>query len=104
MCAVASGPNSIPVSPDWGKRLLSREEQERAEGPDMGEIQQPSADQSHAGTTLLIEEGSRRKRDHRGELNDAATEGDRTQDMSTKEPQWWREQRTQENTTSKGTL
>ncbi|CDJ51554.1 hypothetical protein EBH_0042700 [Eimeria brunetti] len=101
---VAWGPNSIPVSPDWGKRLLSREEQVRAEGPDMGEIHQPSVEQPHAGTTLLTEEGYRRKRDHSGELNDAAAGGDRPQDTSTKEPQWWREQRALEDTTSKGTL
>ncbi|CDJ52917.1 hypothetical protein EBH_0053470 [Eimeria brunetti] len=32
MCAVVTGPNSIPVSPDWGKKLLGREVQVTAEG------------------------------------------------------------------------
>ncbi|CDJ62567.1 Reverse transcriptase, related [Eimeria necatrix] len=104
MCAVATGPNSIPVSPDWGKRLRIGEKRERAEGPDVGETQQPPADQSHAETTLQIKEGSRRRLDHSGELNDATTEGDRPQDTSTKELQWWREQRVQEDATPKGTL
>ncbi|CDJ50398.1 hypothetical protein EBH_0033300 [Eimeria brunetti] len=73
---LASGPNSIRVSPDWGKRLLGREEQVHAGDPDMGENQQPLAVQSHAGTTLLIEEGHARKRDHSGELDGDVAEGD----------------------------
>ncbi|CDJ65372.1 OSJNBa0042D13.18 protein, related, partial [Eimeria necatrix] len=97
-------PNSIPVSPDWGKRLRIGEERERPEGPDVGETQLPLADQSHAETTLQIKEGSRRRLDHSGEQNDATTEGDRPQDTSTKELQWWREQRVQEDATPKGTL
>ncbi|CDJ47229.1 hypothetical protein EBH_0015150 [Eimeria brunetti] len=60
--------------------------------------------QSHAGTTLLIEEGHTRKRDHSSELDGDAAEGDCPQDTGTKEPQWWREHRTQEDTASKGTL
>ncbi|CDJ47249.1 hypothetical protein EBH_0034020 [Eimeria brunetti] len=104
MCTVATGPNSIPVSPDWGKKLLGREVQVNAEGQDAGENQQPLAVQSHAGTTLLIEEGLTRKRDHSSELDGDAAEGDCPQDTSTKEPQWWREHRPQEDTASKGTL
>ncbi|CDJ48236.1 Reverse transcriptase, related [Eimeria brunetti] len=104
MCAVATGPSPIPVSPDWGKKLLGREVQVNAEGQDVGENQQPLAVQSHAGTTLLIVEGLRRKRDHSSELDGDAAEGDCLQDTSTKEPQWWGEHRAQGDTTSKGTL
>ncbi|CDJ34780.1 uncharacterized protein EMH_0092710 [Eimeria mitis] len=68
----AQGPNPIPVSPDWSKKLPGREEKENAEGPDLGENQQPLAIQSHAGTTLLIEEGHASKRDHRSELHSGA--------------------------------
>ncbi|CDJ50703.1 hypothetical protein EBH_0035650 [Eimeria brunetti] len=104
MCAVETGLNSIPVSPDWGKKLLGREVQVNAEGQDVGENQQPLKVQSHAGTTLLIEEGLTCKRDHSSELDGDAAEGDCTQDTSIKEPQRWREHRAQEDTTSKGTL
>ncbi|CDJ52037.1 hypothetical protein EBH_0002660 [Eimeria brunetti] len=104
MCTVATGPSSIPVSPDWGKKLLGREMQVNAEGQDVDENQQPLAVQSHAGTTLLIEEGLTRKRDYSSELDGDAAEGDCPQDTSTKEPQWWLEHRPQEDTTSKGTL
>ncbi|CDJ32417.1 uncharacterized protein EMH_0012400 [Eimeria mitis] len=72
MCAVATGPNPIPVSPYWSKKLPGREEKENAKGPDLGENQQPLAIQSHAGTTLLIEEGHTSKRDHRSELHSDA--------------------------------
>ncbi|CDJ66936.1 OSJNBa0079C19.6 protein, related, partial [Eimeria necatrix] len=104
MCAVATGPNSIPVSPDWEKRLRMGTERKRTEGPDVGETQQPPADQSHAETTSPIKEWSRRRMDRSGEQNDATTEGDRSQDAGTKELQWWREQRVQEDATPQGTL
>ncbi|CDJ62968.1 hypothetical protein ENH_00030490, partial [Eimeria necatrix] len=104
MCAIATGPNSIPVSPDWEKRLHMGTERKRTEGPDVGKTQQPPADQSHAETTSPIKEWTRRKMDRSGEQNDAATEGDRPQDTDTEELQWWREQKVQEDTTPQGTL
>ncbi|CDJ35190.1 LOW QUALITY PROTEIN: uncharacterized protein EMH_0024440 [Eimeria mitis] len=79
---VPTGPNSIPVSPDWSKKLLGREVQVNAEGQEMGKNQQPLAVQSHAGTTLLIEEGHTRKRDHSSELDGDAAEGDCPRDTN----------------------
>ncbi|CDJ67238.1 Reverse transcriptase, related, partial [Eimeria necatrix] len=101
---LATGPNSIPVSPDWEKRLRMGTERKRADGPDVGEAQQPPADQSHAEAMLQNKEGSRRRLDHGRKLNATATEGDRPQVTNTKELQWWREQRMQEDATPKGTL
>ncbi|CDJ67235.1 hypothetical protein ENH_00032960, partial [Eimeria necatrix] len=104
MCAIASGPNSIPVSPDWGRRMCRENERKYAEGQDVGETKQPSADQSHAEAVLQNKEGPRRRRDQGRKLNAAATEGDQPQVTNTKELQWWREQRAQEDATPKGTL
>ncbi|CDI86223.1 hypothetical protein EPH_0018880 [Eimeria praecox] len=103
-CAVATGPNSIPVSPDWGKTLLAREEPVNAEGRDVGENPQPLAVQSHSGTTPLPEEGPTCKRDLNSETGVDAAEGDRPQDTRTQEPQWWREHGAPEDTTSRDTL
>ncbi|CDJ47830.1 hypothetical protein EBH_0075370 [Eimeria brunetti] len=63
MCAVATGPDSIPVSPDWGKKLLGRAVQETAEGRDVGENQRPLVVQPHAATTVQNEEGITRNQD-----------------------------------------
>ncbi|CDJ67874.1 Reverse transcriptase, related, partial [Eimeria necatrix] len=104
MCAVATGPNSIPVSPDWGRRLLAGKERERPEGSDEGETQLPPADQPLVETTLPIKEGSRGRVDRSGEQNDASTEGNRPQDAGTKELQWWREQGVQGDALPQGTL
>ncbi|CDI85000.1 hypothetical protein EPH_0013920 [Eimeria praecox] len=104
MCAVATGTNSIPVSPNWGKTLLAREEPVNAEGRDVGENPQPLAVQSHSGTTPLSEEGPTCKRDPNSEPGIDAAEGDRPQDTRTQEPRWWREHGAPEDTTSRDTL
>ncbi|CDJ47222.1 hypothetical protein EBH_0071610 [Eimeria brunetti] len=101
---VATGPTSIPVSPDWGKNLFGREVQVNAEGQDMGENQQPLAVQSHTGTKLLVEEEHMRKRDHSSDLEGVAAERNCQRDTSTEEPQCWREHGAQEDTTSNGTV
>ncbi|CDJ46156.1 hypothetical protein EBH_0064490 [Eimeria brunetti] len=104
MCAVATGPNSIPVSPDWGKKLLGRKVQVTAEGRDVGENQQPLVVQSPAGTTLQIEEGITRNQVQGTGLTGDTAVANCQQDTSSQELQWWRENGTQEDTTSKGTL
>ncbi|CDJ50411.1 hypothetical protein EBH_0033500 [Eimeria brunetti] len=104
MCAVATGPNSIPGSPDWGKKLLGKAVQETAEGRDVGENQRPLVVQSHAATTVQNEERITRNQDQGTRLAGDTAVASCQQDTSSQELRWWRENGTQEDTTSKGTL
>ncbi|CDJ48429.1 hypothetical protein EBH_0020360 [Eimeria brunetti] len=80
--------NQWTVSPDWGKKLLGREVQLTAEGRDVGENQQPLVVQSHAGTTLQVEEGLTRNQDQGTGLTGDTAEANCQQGTSSQELRW----------------